>query len=418
VARPTTTPALRLTLERARAHWHRRQGLAEPGQGAVEDVVAATGWPRTLGGVDVYLALRARLPGLRREALDAAVEQSRLQVIPAVRGCIYLVPRAHVPLMLRIAEALGRKRSEREMEKVGVEPRELADVGEAVLKALRQGPLTTDALRKALPEGVVRSLGEKGKKVGLSSTLPPAVRQLEFAGRVERTLEGGRLDTERYLWRLPASSPFAEASVPEEPVERHARLAELFFRQAGPATLGDFAAWAGLSQRDAKEALPRVGLVPVAVEGYAEEAWALEADVARLREPAPRSESFRLLSFEDNYLTFHGGPGLVTDPRHHGRAVPVWGRMRGSTLGDAGHIQMRTLLDGDRVAGLWEYAPDEGAVVFTTFEPLAVKRRKAVQALADDMAAFLRDELGHARSFTLDTMDAVRERAAAVRAMK
>ena len=136
MARSTITPALTVSLERVRAHWHRKQGLDEPIQGSVEEVVAATGWLRTLGGVDAYLAMRARVPGMKRRQLDEAVEQSRLQVIPAVRGCIYLVPRPEVPLVLRIAEEQHRKRADREHEKAGIAPKELADVGEAVLKAL------------------------------------------------------------------------------------------------------------------------------------------------------------------------------------------------------------------------------------------------------------------------------------------
>jgi hypothetical protein len=417
MARNTTAPALTLSLERARAHWHRKQGLAEPLPGSIEEVVAATGWPRTLGGVDVYLAMRARVPGMKRQQLDEAVEQSRLQVIPAVRGCIYLVPRPEVPLVLRIAEEQHRKRADREYEKAGIAPTELADVGEAVLKALRKGPLSTDALRKALPEGTVRSLGDKGKKVGLSSTLPPALRHLEFEGKVERTLEGGRLDSERYLWRVPAKNSFTGAKVPGEPVERHARIAATFFRQAGPVTLENFTTWAALSQREARAAMEKLPLVPVAVEGFASEAWVLEEELAVLREKAPATSSLSMLSFEDGYLAFHGGPALFTDPAHHARAVPVWGNTKGSTLGDARHMFMRSLFDGDRLVGLWEYDLDAGAVVFGTFDTLAPKRRKAVEVLAKDVAAFLRDDVGHAHSFSLDNDDSVRERAALVKAM-
>ncbi|MFL5359140.1 DNA glycosylase AlkZ-like family protein [Archangium sp.] len=413
----TPTPALSVSLERARAHWHFKQGLAEPLKGSVEEVVAATGWPRTLGGVDVYLAVRARVPGLKRQQLDEAVEQSRLQVVPAVRGCIYLVPRPEVPLVMRIAEEQYRKRADREHEKAGIAPHELADVGEAVLKALRKGPLSTDALRKALPEGTVRSLGEKGKKLGLSSTLPPAVRHLEFEGKLERTLEGGRLDTERYLWRLPAKNPLTGAKVPAGSGERYARIAAIFFRQAGPCTVDDFASWAGLSQRDARAAMQQLPLVPVAVEGFSGEAWVLEEELATLRAKAPATDSVSLLTFEDGYLAFHGGTALFTDPKHHALEVPVWGMSKGGTLGDSRYMFMRSVFDGDRLVGFWEYDIDAGAGVFGTFDTLAPKRRKALEARVADVAAFLRDDVGHARSFNLDTDGFVRERAAFVKAM-
>ncbi|MFP2928885.1 DNA glycosylase AlkZ-like family protein, partial [Pyxidicoccus sp. 3LG] len=355
------------------------------------------------------------VPGLRREDLDSAADANRVQVIPAVRGCIYLVPRSEVPLVLRVAEEQYRKRAEREHAKVGLPPKELADVAEAALVALRKGPLSTDALRKALPAGVVRSLGEAGKKVGISSTLPPALRHLEFEGKVERRMEGGRLDTERYLWRLTAKSPYAGAKVPSDAEERNARLAALFFRQFGPATVDDFATWAAFSQRDAKAAVERAGLVPVAVEGYAEVAHVTEEALEVLRAPAPEASSFSLLPAGDLYVTSHGGPALLTDPKHHGIKVPVWGHTQGSTLGDVTHMMLRPVLEGDRLVGLWELDSKAEGVVVHTFESLPPKRRKALRALADEVAAFLRDDLGHARAFTLDSEETVQERAAYIR---
>src|SRR6185436_15080375 len=336
--KPKSPPAaLKIDLARARAHWHRRQGLAAPSgksPGKVEEVVAATGWPRTLGGSDVYLAVRARLPGMSRRTLDQAVEESRLQVIPAVRSCIYLVPRAEVPLVLRVAEEQYRRRAERELQKAGVKEGEVAALGAEVVKALRQGPLSPDGLRQALPAGAVRSLGERGKKLGMSSPLPTALRYLEFEGKVERTLEGGRLDSERYAWRLPARSPFAGAKVPNDPVDRHAAVARRFFQSAGPATLKELANWTALAQADARAAMDRLPLAPVIIQDHAEEAFVLEEDLPALASAAPPAKTLSFLPFEDNFVVLHGGPRALVDPRHHGRPIPVWGTSRATTLGE------------------------------------------------------------------------------------
>ena len=68
-----------------------------------------------------------------------------------------------------------------------------------MLKAPRKGPLSTDALRKSLPGGTVRSLGEKGKKVGISSTLPPAVRHLKLAPKRREAVEAPAEDVATFL---------------------------------------------------------------------------------------------------------------------------------------------------------------------------------------------------------------------------
>jgi hypothetical protein len=415
-AKSDPTP-LKIDLARARAHWHLRQGLATPLKGKVEEVVEATGWPRTLGGSDVYLAVRARVPGMSRQALDQAVEGSRLQVIPAVRSCIYLVPRPEVPLVLRVAEEQYRKRTEKELQKAGVEEKEITALGVEVVKALRHGPLSPDGLRQALPEGAIRNLGERGKKVGMSSPLPTALRYLEFEGKVERTLEGGRLDSEKYEWRVPAKNPFTGAKVPNDPVDRNAAIVRRFFRSAGPGTLRELSNWTALAQKDAREAMDRLALVPVAIEGYAEEAFVLEEDLPALRAPAPASKTFSFLPFEDNFIVLHGGPGPFVDPKHHGRPIPVWGTTRATTLGEASHMSMRALTEGDRIAGLWEYDPDAKRVVFGTFDPLPPARRKALEGQAEELGRFLREEIGHARSFVLDTESALRERARLVKSL-
>lgn len=409
--------ALKIDLPRARLHWHQRQGLAEPVPGSIDEVIGATGWLRTLGGADVYLAARARRPGMKRAELDAANEAGQVRVSPAVRGCIYLVPARHAPLALRVAEDQHRKKIDRELEKAGTSVKEVTELGVPVLATLAaKGALTTDALRKAAPEGAVRSLGEQGKKAGVSSTLPATLRELEFAGKIERTLEGGRMDTERYRWRAVKEVPAGGAGVPATSEARNIALAELFFRWIGPATVKDFADWAGLAQRDAKAAAEEAPLVTVAVDGYADDALVLAADLPLLKEPRRPSPSVRLLAFEDNFLVLHGGPRFVADARHHGRELSPWGNLKGATIGDAKHITTRCIVTADGIAGFWEYDVDTGKIVTLVFDELPAARSKELSSLAVETAALLKDEIGHARSFSLDSDDAIRERAKALRA--
>lgn len=406
---PARGPRGPVPLGRARAFWVARQGLASPQEGSLHDIVARTGWLRTLGGADVYLALRARVPGVSRAAVDAESAALRLRVVPAVRSCIYLVPEAQAPLALRVAEASWRPRTEREVGKAGASWSEVEACAAAILAAL-DAPATTDALRRALPGGALRSLGEAGRKAGISSLLPIALRLLELEGEVERTLEEGRLDSERYVWRRARGDVPGSATLPPSPAARNAELVRLFLSWSGPATPRELASWSGLSLAEVRVAAALLGPATVDVEGHAEGALLLRGDEDALRE-APEPATVRLLSFEDNLLVAHGGPGAHVAPSDRDRTVESWGSSRPSTLGSAGHIACRTVLAGGTLAGFWELDADGGRVVTSLFRRLSRKEADALERLSGETARFLLDEVGHGRSFSLDTDELVRARA-------
>lgn len=404
---------LTIDLPRARAHWYARQGISGPPYSDPAEVIAQTGWLRTVGGLDCYLALRSRMPGFRRMHLEQAVGERRVRQVPAVRGCIYVVPASDLPLALRTADLLSRKRIARENGKAGIDPAELIELGEAIIEAVEQGPLTTHQLRKALPEGAIRRLGEAGKKVGISSTLPPAIRQLEFAGRLERLLVDDRCDHEQYVWQRPKVPPALDAE-PADLVELAPRLAERFFTFAGPATRDEFANWSGLGKRAALAGIKAAGLVPVQVTGYADEAWVTAADAERLARPGGVEPRVALLNFADNFLSLHADPNAFLDPAHAACAVESWGRGR-KPVGVHRYLHARTIIDGDRLIGAWDYDPDAGAVFAVTFGPLGSAVHAALDAEVEALTAFLAG-FGHGRSSSIDSPKAQRKRVANLRA--
>jgi hypothetical protein len=228
---------------------------------------------------------------------------------------------------------------------------------------------------------------------------------------VERTLELGRLDTERYLWRraeVPAS-PLPDAS----PARLATELLRLFLSWSGPATRKDFAAWAGLTLREVRDAEAGLDLSTVAIEGHAEDALLPSGDVPALLE-APEPEGVRFLSFEDNLLTAHGGPAVHAALEDRARPVDAWGSAKPATLGSASHVSQRTILVRGRLAGYWELDDAARKVVTGLFRPLAPKEKAELARLAADTARFLLDEVGHGRSFSLDTDAEVRRRARSI----
>jgi DNA glycosylase AlkZ-like len=410
-------PDLHLTLEQARTLSVVAQGLpAKPGA-TITSTLEDHGFVRTLGGVDAYLALHCRVPGLTRAVVDDALRAGEVKVVPAVRGCMYLVARSQVPLCLRAADWLSRATRDREHAKVGISATELEEIGRAVSELLAaRGPLTTDAIRRGLPEGTVRSLGPAGKKLGISSPLPSALRRLEMDGRIERLPSDARLDNERYSWGIAPRDPFDGATVPDEPIDAYTRLAELFFGAAGVSTPATFAGWVGISQRDAKAAIARAGLVPVAAEGIQGAAYMPEALRPVLKDPAAAGQVAALLPFADNVLSLHGGPGLLTDAAYHAIHVPQWGSGdKTAPLVSAQHVELRCVLGGNRVAGVWEFDPDQRNVFVGYFGAPSADLRKRVEAAGAQVAGFLDGQMGHGRSFSLDTDQELRQRVAFAR---
>src|SRR3954447_20862475 len=106
-----------LSLAQARALWWHKQALAGASKRPLAQLIGESGWLRTLGGADAYLAARARRPGMKRAALDAAITAGDLRVHPAARGCIYLVPASVVPDLLALNAETWRRQTEKELAK-------------------------------------------------------------------------------------------------------------------------------------------------------------------------------------------------------------------------------------------------------------------------------------------------------------
>jgi hypothetical protein len=313
-------------------------------------------------------------------------------------------------MAVQLGAAAWWKRTRRDLVKVGVQEQEVHELGGRILAALADGMLSTDAVRKALPAGMLPSLGAAGKKVGMSSILPTALRLLEGAGRIRRQPETGRLDSQRYAWRLPQGAAFGGATAPDDEGALVQAMAALYFRQAGPATLNEFAAWAGVGKRHAKAAIAALALVAVGVPGLGD-AWLFEDDLADLQ-ASPSADELPpvLLPFEDNYVSFRGALSCLGQPEDQDRPVKIGGSGKGRRLGDAAAMWQRVVLHRGCIAGYWEWEPDAQRVVTATFRKMPADRAQELADRADRLTAFISEQLGHGRAFSLDNERQQRKR--------
>ncbi len=344
------------------AWWWQRQGLdgSLAGKSAAE-VLAHTGWARSIGGAAPYLTLFARAK-LRRAEVDAALANLEIHELPAVRGCTYVVPAADYPLAL----AAGAPFADDELKvarKLGVTDAEIAKLRAAVVKALAGGPLDPEALRTKVGNAA-RNLGPEGAKKGLTTTLPVALGLLQSAGKIRRVPVNGRIDQQRYryaAWNCGLAGSFTD-------------LARKYFSWIGPVTAAEFQTFSTLGVRAAKAAIEPLKLIDVG-EGRL---LLPEDHDAFLKFQAPKRPQYALVSSLDGIGSL--GSGLKGD--------------RNSSL--PGHA----ILDRGRLIGRWEFDTATGTIAWALFDR---KADKALGKVVREMEAFVRDDLGDARSFSLDS---------------
>ncbi|HEV2238148.1 MAG TPA: crosslink repair DNA glycosylase YcaQ family protein [Ktedonobacterales bacterium] len=390
-----------------RAWWAHRQGLDGSLAGAPADrVLERTGWSRSVGGAGPYLTLFSRA-GIRRAEADAAAATPRLggiHELPSARGCTYVVPWMDYGLALRVGQddgdpaevALAKKQ-------FGVTEDELARLHAGVLAALAAGPLDPAALKAALGD-TVRNLGPEARKRGLTTTLPLALGALQSTGAIIRVPLNGRLDQQRFRyarWGLDAPA----LRLPQD--EALGELARRYWRWAGPASLAQFQWFTGLSGKAARPIVAPLGLVPLA-NGDPRLMFPEDRD-ALLAFRAPTEPFFALVGWLDNIAHLRRDVAGLLAPEDRERQV--YAEKEEQPVANLSDLPSHAILDRGRLVGLWEYDPDAGAIAWRTFTPQPGALKEAIARTE----AYIREDLGDMRGFSLDSPESRRPRIAALR---
>jgi hypothetical protein len=385
-------------VEKLRAWWSHRQWLDRPRTGAsAAEVLAATGWARSVGGAAPYLGLFARA-GLGRAAVDAAVAALEVHELPSARGCTYVLPAADFALGLAAGAAAPAGELAAAQKHLGVagdEVEQLCLAVERVLAADR--PLDPATIREAVGDAV-RPLGEAGRKRGLATTLPLALGLLQSRGRIRRVPVNGRLDQQRYGyvgWDQPVRGDAVD-------------LARRYFSWAGPATLKHFRWFSGFTAATARRAVAEAGPVPLAPGSELLLPPELAEEFAGFE--VPKDPHYTLLAGIDGIHLLHRDLPRLLDPADAARPLPAG--KAGRTFGGEADPQTHLVLDRGRIVGLWEYDTERAEIVHQLFVP----PDDALRAAVARTEAFVRDELGDARGFSLDSPKSRAPKIAALRA--
>jgi len=260
------------------------------------------------------------------------------------------------------------------------------------LKVLGKGPLTPDEIREATGSAS-RNLGEEGKKKGMTTTLPLALGLLQARGDIRRIPVNGRLDQQRYQYTLWQPNPLTRFKLSTQ--EAQVELARRYFRWIGPATLAEFQQFAGLGVKDTKATIEPLKLVPLK-EGSDRFMFADDHDAFYSFKP-PAKPQYALVGSIDSAILFRRDLRLLLEAKDTTR--PEIKDPNAKASGGLLDLPDHAILDRGRIVGLWEYDVDSESIVSSTFGV----RDKALNAVVEATENYIREQLGDARAFSLDS---------------
>jgi hypothetical protein len=245
------------------------------------------------------LALRSRVPGLRR----ADVDGSGLIRTWTVRGTVHLIDPSDWPWLQAAVGVRNRDRFDIEMRKRGDHDVAVAMLGDLVA-VLRERPLSRAGLLAELAARGHPGLGQRAINV----LMPWAAAQGLVAG----------LPDGRYRAAEPPTAVDPELAL--------ATLARRYLAGYGPATAADLASWSGLPLGTARRALAALADTETAGELLAL-AGTLEAA------PPPAPPALLLAAFDTTMLGYRTRSPLVAPPDDR-RILPGGGMLRPAVLID------------------------------------------------------------------------------------
>lgn len=318
---PTSSPTLRAA--RIAAH-----GFRDPAVDAVAVVerLGAT-QAQDLGAAKWAVGSRMSRPSI--EAVDAAIASRRIVRSWPMRGTLHLMPARLLRPVLRITGPRVLAASRLRHEQLGLnagEYRLARDVAEQLLAG--GGSASRTELAQAWEAAGIRSDGQR------------AYHLIGWLAR-DAVLCCGPVDGSSQRFAL--LDEWAPAAA-DEPSERDETLGDLFtvyITGHGPATITDFAWWAGLTKGDAKTGLAAAGDRVESFPGDADRYVAAGSTDAA----ASRPRGALALAAFDEYFLGYADRSPVCDPRYAELVIP----------GRNGVFQPLLVLDG-RVVGTWRRA--------------------------------------------------------------
>ncbi len=315
------------------------------------------------------LQLWTRVEGVRPEQIrDVLWKKRTLARTWCMRGTLHVLTAPDLPLYVAALRTHDRWWKGAWLKFVGLTETQLRQLLEAIRQSLDARPLT----RVELAEKVAKRVGSSAQERMLSNwgeMLKPAAFYGWLMSGPPRGQNVTFVRPDKWLgeWKEWDST------------EAWREIVRRYLRAYGPATREEFARWWGMQPATAGRILKASGgdLEEVDLEG--QRAWALAAEVPRMRKSADQAHPIRLLPALDMYVTGSRPKESLVEKLYEPRVFR-----------QAGWVSPVVLVSG-KVAGVWSHEPTSRRVEVTVepFSKLSAEQKKEITQEADRLGSFL-----------------------------
>jgi hypothetical protein len=300
-----------------------------------------------------------RLPTATDADVERAIASGSIVRTWLLRGTLHLAPPADVRWMLALAGPRIIARSSTMHHNLGLDAATVARSEKVLIQELQGG-------RHRTRHEVIAAL----EREGIPATLSYFV--LQRAGMAGLICFAPRRHGQQGFTLLDEWVPAAPAVEREDAV---AKLARRYFQSHGPATLQDFVWWSGLSAREARAGVDRIGseVASEAVDGLT---YWMSPDVVPNHDFDGRAY---LLPGFDEYLLGYRDRSAVLAPEDKVKVV----------TGSNG-VFTPTVVVGGRVAGTWKATTSRGvtSIVTKPFSFFAEDQSRAIASASERYRQF------------------------------
>jgi Winged helix DNA-binding domain len=297
------------------------------------------------------VGLRMRAPTLAN--VEAALASGKIILTWPLRGTLHFAAAENVRWMLELLVPRRLAADQTRRRQLELDERTLERCGRLFRDALAGGQrLSRAALMRLLESAQINPTGQRGYHI------------LWYLAQTGLICLGPRQGKEQTFVLLDEWAPVSRR------LTREAALAELagcYFASHGPATVADFATWAGLTLADARAGLETAGSSLV-LDRHDGKAYWRSADASDA--PLDASSVYLLPGF-DEYLLGYKDRSDVLAATHAGKVAP----------GGNG-VFFPIIVVGGQVVGTWKRTvrKDTVAVTLTRFTELAVSSERIDEA--------------------------------------